>query len=162
MSSDFDFNQSVATRRGFIVRMAIFYALITAASAAFVVLALVNILAGNTGYIIMLVVLGLPGLLTGILLKQYVLDISASPVTIEGEVQRKWHKSNLLFFFLPAFYINVERKIFGIPQLAYASLLETDLVRIHCFPRSLTVEEIERYDETEKRFVAADLGTAKK
>ncbi len=162
MRSDFDFSQSVATRRGFVVRMALFYGVITVVSAGFVVLALINILDGNSGYIIMLVVLGIPGLLTGVLLRQYALDISTSPVTIEGEIQRKWHKSNLLFFFLPAFYINVERKIFGIPQLAYASLLETDLVRIRCFPRSLTVEEIERYDETEKRFVAADLGAAKK
>ncbi len=162
MSSEFGFGETVKTKRGFVVRMALVYGIVTAVSAGFAVFAVINILDGDTGYMIMLVVLGGPGLLTGVLLRQYVLDISALPVTIEGEVQRKWHKSNLLFFFMPTFYINVERKIFTIPPLAYASLLETDLVRIRCLPRSLTVEEIERYDETEKRFLPADLGTAEK
>ena len=162
MNSDFGFDEPVAKRRGYIMRMALLYAVGTIAGAGFVVLAMINILDGRSGYMIMLVVFGIPGLLMAVLLRQYVSDISAVPVTVEGEVQRKWHKSNLLFFFMPAFYINVERKIFSIPHFAYASLLETDLVRVRCFPRSLTVEEVERYDETEKRFVPADIGPVNK
>jgi len=162
MNSEFGFDQPAPTKRGYIVRMALLYAVATAVGVGFAILAVVNILDGKAGYLIMLLVFGVPGVLTGFLLLQFVRDISASPVTVEGEVQRKWHKSNLFFFFLPAFYINVERKIFSIPQLAYGSLLETDLVRIRCFPRSLTVENIERYDEIEKRFLPADVGTANK
>ena len=28
----------------------------------------------------------------------------------QGEIVRKWHKGNLLFFFLPSYYITVDSK----------------------------------------------------
>ena len=59
-----------------------------------------------------------------------------------------------------AIKVSVDGKIFVIPRLEYASLLETDLVRVNCYPHSLTVETIERYDEVSKRFIPADGGDA--
>jgi hypothetical protein len=147
--------------RGRILRMAALYSAGTVIFMALVILALVHILGGDTGYLVMFIMFGILSLMTGYWMYQYVRDIGAELTTVEGEVQRKWHKSNLLFFFLPSFYIRVERKIFTIPRLDYASLLETDLVRIHCFPHSLSVELVERYDEVEKRFVLADVGSVR-
>ncbi len=158
--SDFDgVGKGPPAGRGRIWRMAVLYSIATTIFTAVVVLALVHIVGGETGYLIMFVLFGTMGLMTGYWMYQYLRDLGAEPVMIEGEVQRKWHKSNLLFFFLPSFYIRVERKIFTIPRMDYASLLETDLVRIHCFPHSLSVEYVERYDEVEKQFIPADLGT---
>ena len=37
-------------------------------------------------------------------------------------------------------------------------LLELDLVRVTCYPHSATVERIDRYDESEKRYIPATTG----
>jgi hypothetical protein len=147
-------------RRGFITRMAVVYTVITAGCSALVVLALVNIFSGNTGYIVMLSVFGLVGLLTGYWMFAYLRDLKADLITVEGEISRKWVRGQVLEFFFQSCYVSVAGKIFVIPRLAYASLLETDLVRINCYPHSLTVETIERYDEVDKRFIPADVGDA--
>jgi hypothetical protein len=147
-----------APRRGYISRMALFWSVITAGCAALVVLALVNIVSGNTGYIVMLSVFGLVGFLTGYWMLAYVRDLKAEPITVEGEVARKWVRGQILEFFMQACYISVEGKIFVIKRSDYAGLLETDLVRVQCYPHSLTVIHIERYDEVDKRFIPADGG----
>lgn len=46
-------------------------------------------------------------------------------------------------------------KLFSVPRLEYALLLDHDVIRITCYPHSSTVERIERYDDIEKRFVSA-------
>lgn len=143
-------------RRGFITRMAILYTIVTAVCAGLVGLALVNIVSGNTGYIVMLSIFGLVGLLTAYWMVAYIRDLKAELITVEGEISRKWVRGQILEFFFQACYISVDRKIFVIPRMAYAGLLETDLVRITCHPHSLTVENIERYDEISKRFIPVD------
>lgn len=147
-------------RRGFITRMAVLYSAITAVCAGLVILALVNIFTGNTGYIVMLTVFGLVGFLTAYWMFAYIRDLKAERITVEGEVTRKWVRGQLLELFFQSCYISVEGKIFVIPRMDYGSLLETDLVRINCYPHSLTVETVERYDEIDKRFIPADGGNA--
>jgi hypothetical protein len=49
-------------------------------------------------------------------------------------------------------------KIFVISRIEYAMLLELDLVKVTCYPHSATVERLERYDESEKRFIPATSG----
>lgn len=152
--------QDETRRRGYITRMFLLFTAITIAAGALVVLALVNIFSGNTGYIVMLSVFGLVSVLTGYWMLAYVRDMKADLITHEGEITRKWVRGQILEFFFQACYISVEGKIFVIRRIDYSSLLETDLVRIRCYPHSLTVETIERYDEIEKRFIPADGGAA--
>jgi hypothetical protein len=161
--------------RGHVVRMALFYSFWTLLSTALVVLALYEIATGDAGFIFMLCIFGLIGFLFGYWAYHYVRDLNADPVLYEGEVVKKWHKANVLFFFLPSFYIYVAEpnalrleeegnkpwnKVFTIGRQEYAMLLETDLVRIQCYPHSLAVESIERFDETDKKFVPAASGAA--
>jgi hypothetical protein len=145
-------------RRGYITRMEVIYSVITGFCAALVLLALVNIVGGNTGYIVMFSIFGLVGFLTGYWMFAYLRDLKSELITVEGEIARKWVRGQVLEFFFQSCYVSVEGKIFVIRRLDYASLLETDLVRITCHPHSLTVESIERYDDLSKRFIPADGG----
>ncbi len=147
-------------RKSFITRMAVFWSLLTAGCTALIAVALINIISGHTGYIVMFSVFGLVGVLTGYWMFAYLRDMKAELTMVEGEISRKWVRGQILEFFLQACYISVEGKIFVIRRLDYASLLETDLVRVHCYPHSLTVVSIERYDEIDKRYVPADGGDA--
>lgn len=147
-------------RRGFVVRMFVIYAIVTAVCGVISGIAIANIVSGNTGYLVMLTVFGLVTLLTGYWMVAYMRDLKADLVIHEGEIQRKWVRGQVLEFFFQACYISVAGKIFVIRRVDYSSLLETDLVRVHCYPHSLTVEHIERFDEIEKRFIPADGGTA--
>ena len=152
--------QTEAKRRGHITRMLLVYTVVTAICAGLVGLAFINIVTGNTGYIVMFSIFSLVGILTGYWMFAYLRDLKADVITHEGEIQRKWVRGQVLEFFFQACYISVDGKIFVIRRIEYASLLETDLVRIRCFPHSLTVETVERYDELDKRFIPADGGTA--
>lgn len=147
------------TRLGHIVTMALAYSGVAGFAAALVTLALYKIAVGETGFIIMLVIFGFILMTTGFLASQYLRDIKASLVTHEGDVVRKWHKGNLFFFLMPSFYIYVEGKVYSISRIDYGGLLEDDQVRIVCYPHSLTVERLERYDTNTKQFVPAALGT---
>ncbi len=161
--------------RGHVIRMAVFYSFWTALSTALVLLAVYEIVTDDAGFLFMFCIFGFIGLLFGYWAYHYVRDVNADPVTYEGEVVKKWHKANLLFFFLPSFYIYVAEpnhlrledegkkpwnKVFTINRQDYAMLLETDLVRVQCYPHSLAVERLERYDETDKKFVPAASGAA--
>jgi hypothetical protein len=145
-------------RKAYITRMAALWSLFTVACTVLVVVALVNIVSGNTGYVVMLGVFGLIGFLTGYWMLAYLRDMKADLITVEGEISRKWVRGQILEFFMQACYLSVEGKIFVVRRIDYAGLLETDLVRINCYPHSLTVVGIERYDEVDKRFVPADGG----
>jgi hypothetical protein len=142
--------------RGRIVRRLIFYGAGSALCIAVVLLALTYILfLGEGGFVIMLGFFLFMGLPFTFFAMQYLRDLSARPVSVEGEVIKKWHKGNMLFFFMPSFYIVVQGTIYTITRVDYVRLLENDLVRITHYPHSLTVELVERYDEYDKRFVPA-------
>ena len=153
-------NAPEGRRRAYITRMAVFWGVLTAGATVVVFIALYNIFTGHTGYLVMLSVFGLIALLTGYWMFAYTRDVKADVITVEGEISRKWVRGQILEFFMQACYISVDGKIFVIPRLDYAGLLETDLVRINCYPHSLTVETIERYDEVDKRFIPANGGNA--
>jgi hypothetical protein len=133
-----------------VILMAAFYSFWTLVMAAGLVIALLN------GYIILLVLSLIIGALVLHQALHYLRDINARPVLHEGEVMRKWHKGNLLVFFFPSYYIMVERKVFTLSRREYGQVLEDDLVRVMCFPHSLTVERLERYDTTTRDFVLAE------
>ena len=233
--SHFD-DEEPLENRGRVVKMALVYTPIAVVSLAFSGVALFNILSGNTGFIFMLTIFGLVGLLTGFQAWQYIKDLKARPMEFRGDVMRKWHKGNLLFFFMPSYYIMVDSKvftghvsrveshgayvrmesgaegyvprkeldievkrdaqdmvkpgeqvyykvtgvdangvyrlscrraeersvvgkIFTVTRVEYAMLLELDLVKVTCYPNSATVERLERYDESEKRFIPATTGS---
>jgi hypothetical protein len=145
-------------KRGHVVRMAMFYGFWTGLSGALVALALFKILTGDSGLIVMLVVFGLVGYLVGYHARHFVRDLKAKPVTREGSIIRKWSKGNILIFLFPSYYMMVGDHIYSIHRDEYAMLLEDDLVRITCYPHSLVVEKLERYDSNEKQFVPATSG----
>ncbi len=143
-------------RRGFIARMAVVTGIATVVCMVPVTLAIANIVQGNYGYSVMLVIFGLVTLLIGYWFFAYVRDLKAEPIVVEGEIGRKWVRGMIMELFIQSCYISVAGKIFVIKRYDYSTLLETDLVRIQCYPHSLTVERIHRFDENTKRFVTAD------
>jgi hypothetical protein len=146
-------------RTGVIVQAGIFGPLFLVTAAGFI-FAVLQIMGGDYGYVVMLTISGLFAVILGFQALHYLKDISASPVVSEGEVGKKWTKANLFFFFVPSYYIAVKGKIYSIPRDDYAGLLEGDLVRVEHFPNTLTVESLERYDEQAERFVPAASGAS--
>jgi hypothetical protein len=104
------FNEQQLEHRHRVTRMAMLYTPITVVSLVLVAIAVYKIATGETGFVFMLVVFGLLALLTGFQTIGYLKDLSASPVEYEGEVVRKWHKGNLLIFFMPSFYLAVDSR----------------------------------------------------
>ena len=140
-------------RRSYIGRMALIFSALASFCAAFVTVAIFQIVTGDSGFVVMLVVFGLTGRIILQLASQYLRDLKAEPVVYEGPIMRKWHKGNLLVFFMPSFYIYVAGKIFSLNRAEYGGLLDEDTVRIVCFPHSLTIERLERYDTYIRDFV---------
>jgi hypothetical protein len=97
--------------RGRVLKMALIYTPIALVCLAISGIALYNIASGNTGFIFMLSIFGLVGVLTGYQGWQYVKDLRAPPMDFQGELVRKWHKGNLFFFFMPSYYIMVDSKV---------------------------------------------------
>lgn len=219
-----------------VIKMALIYTPISVVSLALCAIAIGNILSGESGFWFTLVIFGSLGILTGSQAILYLRDLATSPMELQGEVVRKWHKGNLFFFFLPSYYITVDSKIFQgsvqrvenngayirlesgaegfcprkeldfedkrknphdavqpgqkinykvtgidrhgvykvscrkaeeravvgkifvISRVEYAMLLELDLVKVTHYPHSATIERLERYDESEKRFIPATSG----
>ena len=104
------FNEQQVENRHRVIRMAMIYTPITVASLGLVGLALYKIANGETGFAFMLTVFGLLALLTGFQTIGYLKDLSSSPIEYEGEVVRKWHKGNLLIFFMPSFYLAIDSR----------------------------------------------------
>ncbi len=143
-------------KRGYVVSQALLYTPLTLLMLAGVAYALSNIVSGDSGYFVMLTVAGVLSVVFGYQALHFLRDLGAEPVMAEGEIAKKWTKGNLFFFLLPSYYIAVKGNIYSIKRTHYAGLLEEDMVRIHHFPHSLTVEQLERFDETEKKYVPAD------
>lgn len=162
-------------QRSHVTRLALLFTGVGSIFAALATVALIQIISGNGGFIVMLGIFGGMGGLILFQARQYLRDLKADVVTREGEVVRKWHKGNVLFFFMPSFYIFVEYAeepgklqgdgkrrpghVYSITRQEYGGLLEEDRVRILCFPASLTVERLERYDTNTREFVPAASGT---
>jgi hypothetical protein len=184
MTSYSRFEEAPQENRGRVIKMALLYTPIAVASLSLVGLALYKIFTGDTGFLFMFFIFGFIGFLTAFQAFNYLRDLSAQPVMVEGDIVKKWHKGNLFIFFMPSFYIavrglhplpdnsnrwneegkgidDVDRefvKLFSITRVEYAMLLEMDRVQVTCYPHSLTVERIERYDDAEKKFVPATSG----
>ncbi len=147
-------------KRGHVVRMALFYGFWTALSLSLVALALFKIVTGDSGLIVMFTVFGIIGFLVGYHASHYVKDLKAAPVVREGPILRKWHKGNIAIVLFPSYYMMVDDHIYSIHRDEYAMLLEDDTVRITCYPHSLVVEKLERYDSNTKQFVPATSGAS--
>lgn len=239
MSTFRSFENERLENRGRVVRMALLYTPLALFSLGFVALALIQIFSGEGGFIVMLMVFGFIGLLTGVQALQYLKDLSARPVAYEGEIVRKWQKGNVLIFFLPSFYLAIDTRVhtgrvsrveqngiyvamedgagegfiarkelaepeegqsnvlqdmvrpgsaikykilgtdgkgryrlsnrkaeenqfvtrlFSVTRVEYGMLLERDVIKVTCYPHSSTVERIERYDDSEKKFISATDG----
>jgi hypothetical protein len=154
------FEEPRLEKRGRVIRMAIFYTVIAGACAVLVAISLYSMVNGDGGLVVMFCVFGLIGFLTTYHAKNYLRDLRAKPVQHEGDILRKWHKANFAIFFFPSYYIMVENNIYSVSKEEYAMLLEDDLVRITCYPHSLTVERLDRYDSSEKQFVPATSGAS--
>ncbi len=235
MTNYTDLKEERPARRA-VIRMALVWTPIALACLVLCIVAILQIVGGDGGFLFMLVIFGFIGLLTGSQALLYLRDLWQSPIEIQGEVVRKWHKGNLFFFFLPTYYITVDSKvsqgsvqditdngayirlesggsgfcprkeldvdskkkhpsemvhpgklvdykitglyrpgvykvsckkaeeravagrIFVISRVEFAMLLELDLVKVNFYPHSDTVERLERYDESEKRFIPAITG----
>jgi hypothetical protein len=155
-----------------VVRSAVIYGAVSGAMGVVVLLALYHIAMGELGYMVMLIVSGVIFALFAYQAQQFLRDLNAEPIVLEGEVLKKWHKGNFLIFLMPSFYVYVAEKIddseerddrgwgkiFTIKRTEYARLLETDLLRVTCYPHSLTVHQLEMYDDVQKKYVPADGG----
>ena len=53
---------------------------------------------------------------------------------------------------------DVVTKLFSVTRVEYGMLLEQDMIKVTCYPNSLTVERIDRYDDHEKKFIPATSG----
>ena len=104
------FNEQPVENRGRVVKMALIYTPVTVISLICVAVALFQIAAGESGFFFMLFVFGTLALLTGFQTIGYLKDLSSSPIEYEGEIVRKWHKGNLLIFFMPSFYLAVDSR----------------------------------------------------
>ena len=104
------FNEQQVENRHRVIRMAMLYTPITVVSLILVSLAVYKIASGQSGFVFMLVVFGLLALLTGFQTLGYLKDLGSSPIEYEGEVVRKWHKGNLLIFFMPSFYLAIDSR----------------------------------------------------
>jgi hypothetical protein len=104
------FSERPVENRGRVVRMAMVYTPIAAVSLVLVLVAIYQIASGESGFIFMLVIFGSLALLTGFQAIGYLKDLSAAPIEYEGAVVRKWHKGNLLIFFMPSFYLAVDSR----------------------------------------------------
>jgi hypothetical protein len=87
------------------------YVPIAVVSLAITSVAVYNIASGDWGFLFMLALFGLVGVLTAYQGWQYVKDLKAPPMGFEGEVVRKWHKGNVLLFFMPSYYIMVDSRV---------------------------------------------------
>jgi hypothetical protein len=105
------FSHSPLENRHRVVRMALIYTPITGVSLLLVGLALFKIVTGESGFIVMMGIFGLLALLTGFQTLDYLRDLNASPIEYQGEIVRKWHKGNLLIFFMPSFYLAVDSRV---------------------------------------------------
>ena len=142
-------------RHGHVVVQAFIFTPLAVVLLAGLAFAVLNVAAGNLGYIVMLVVSGLLGLAVGYQAWGYLRDIGAEPTLAEGDVTKKWTKGNFFIFFLPSYYVAVKGKIYSIRRADYIGVLEGDLVRISHYPHSLTVESLHLYDSALKKFVPA-------
>lgn len=104
------FNEQPVANRGRVIRMAVLYTPTTVVSLILVGIALFQIASGQSGFIFMLIIFGSLALLTGFQSIGYLKDLSAAPIEYEGAVVRKWHKGNLLIFFMPSFYLAVDSR----------------------------------------------------
>jgi hypothetical protein len=152
------FDEPRLEKRGRVIRMAIVYTALAVACGVLVAIALYGLFTGDGGLVVMLVVFGFIGFLTGYHARNFLRDLRKKPIQVEGDVLRKWSKANRAIFFFPSYYIMVEKNIYSVSREEYAMLLEDDLVRVTCYPHSLTVERLERYDSSEKQFVPATAG----
>ena len=105
-----DFQQQPSAR-GNVIKMALVYTPIAIVSIGLSLYAITKISSGEGGFIVTLLIFGTVGLLTGSQAMLYLRDLTAAPVEMQGEIVRKWHKGNLLFFFMPSYYITVDSKI---------------------------------------------------
>ncbi len=153
----FDQDQAPAPRkRGSIVFQAAIYTPFFLLFALGTAYALYSIATGDGGFVVMLAVCGILAVLTGLQAYHYLMDTRAEPTTTEGEIAKKWSKGNLFFFFLPSYYLAIKGKIYAVRRLEYAHLLEGDVVRIRHYPKTLTIEYVERFDTVAKKFIPAD------
>jgi hypothetical protein len=221
--------------RGRVVRMALIYTPVAIVSVLAIIMAIYQVANGQMGFLFTLVFFGIILLLTGFQAVEYLRDLSAAPMEYQGTLMKKWHKGNLLVFFLPSYYLAIDSRpltarvsrideagayvtlangcegfvprkellgekgqtvgqmvhpgqeikfkvigadgegfyklscrkadeaelvtrLFTVTRVEYAMLLEQDLIRVTCYPHSLTVERVERYDDHEKKFVPATSG----
>jgi hypothetical protein len=229
------YNDANLENRGRVVRMALLYTPIAVISVVLMLLGAIKIATGDTGFVVLFVLFGVVGFLTGFQAIAYLKDLNKKPMVYEGEITKKWHKGNLLIFFLPSYYIAIDARIhrgtvtrvdddgayirlpngdegyakrkelssekastatelvrlgeevrykiigvdgnggyklscrraeessavikfFSITRVEYAMLLELDMIRVVCYPHSATVERIDRYDDSEKKFIPATSG----
>jgi hypothetical protein len=145
-----------ANKKGSVALQALIFTPLALITGAGVVYAIMNIVSGDTGFIVLLVVSGTLFLVLGYQALHYLRDLGAEPVVSEGEVGKRWTKGNLFFFFMSSHYVAVKGQIFTVSRQQYRGLLEDDMVRIRHYPHSLTVEYVERFDDVEKKYVPAE------
>src|SRR5437870_730072 len=112
MNHSYEAHPPVQANRKRLVVPAVIFTALTLVLGTAVMIAWYHIVFGETGYIIMLCVAGFIGLLSGYHARHYLMDLKSQPVVLEGEVIRKWHKANFLFFLLPSYYIEVADRRF--------------------------------------------------
>lgn len=131
--------------RGRVIRDAIIYTPLFAASAAALLLMIVGV--WDRAPVAMVLLLGV-GFLFGYQSIQSLRDMRQEPATVKGRVARRWTKRDA--FVAKSHYIAIEKSIFRIPVQSYLDVRVGDSVTIVAYPHTGTVLSVERAprDET--------------
>lgn len=65
-------------------------------------------------------------------------DLRAQPTYTRGEVQRRWSKGMVLWFFR-SYYLLVEKSVFAVAPETYSHVQEEEVLEIHHWPHTKTV-----------------------
>ncbi|HEY8490489.1 MAG TPA: hypothetical protein VIO14_05810 [Dehalococcoidia bacterium] len=125
-----------AARRSLVLNAAVFTPLFVLALAG-VALALL------TGAWVLLVIAAFVAFLFGYQGIQSLRDLGAEPVTLTGQVARRWSRADFIVF-RQGYYIMVQRQVFRIPAEEYLDLDPGDVVEVTYFPHTNTVVRLTR------------------
>ena len=113
----------LARARKQLIRGAAIWTPIFAGLAALAVALLVSALTGSGGAWFGFSLAALIALLSGSLALIHWRDLFEQPIETTGQIQRKWRKSDFLFFF-PGHYVRVGKRVFRVRQEIYLEMPE--------------------------------------
>lgn len=128
--------QDLARARKQVIRGAVIWTPVFAALAALAVALLVSALTGSSGAWFGFSLSALIALLSGSLALIHLRDLFEQPIETTGQIQRKWRKSDFLFFF-PGHYVRIGKRVFRVRRDIYLEMPEPGgWIHVRHYPHS--------------------------